>query len=270
VHITSNSPNLAAVPAQALVPAGSQELVFPIQTNLLETRTVVTITVDAEGQKKNAQLELVPEGPSALTINPNPMIGGTSTKAIVDAANSTDAFIVHLSSTAPGIVDMPASVSFSPGDTRRDFALNTIPVAKDTTLTVSAKTTSTSTGGGRAGSSGTTSFSVTRTVSLKILAPVVSAVSFTSTGTGANLQWSFRVTLSGKAPADGMPLTIASDNYSAAHVTAAGPYKVPAGETSAAFPVTLGTVANDVTVHFSAGTTGSAVQKTMSFMVRKP
>ena len=102
----------------------------------------LTGAAHAGGQKKSAQLGIVPEGPSAISATPNPVLGGIKTKGLVEAIPGNDAFTVRLTSSNPDVASVPGFVSFTGGMTRQNVQVSTTPVAQDARVTISATTTS--------------------------------------------------------------------------------------------------------------------------------
>lgn len=188
---------------------------------------------------------------SSVTLSPTSVTGGaTSTGTVTLGANApAGGKVVALSSANTGVANVPASVTVASGTKTKTFTVSTVPRSSNTTVVISGVLSG-----------------VTRTSTLTVKAPVMSAASVSPTsvkgGTGATLT----VTLTGNAPAGGTGVTLTSSNTQAASLPAA--VTVVAGAKTATAPVTTLGVDANATVTLTA--TAGGVAKTASLTVSKP
>ncbi|MBK9965258.1 MAG: carboxypeptidase regulatory-like domain-containing protein [Holophagales bacterium] len=188
---------------------------------------------------------------STLTLSATSVTGGTNpTGTVTLSANApSGGKVVTLSSGSSGVATVAASVTVASGTKTKTFVVTTLPQPSDASAVISAVL------GG-----------VTKTATLAVKAPVMSAASVAPTsvtgGTGATLT----VTLTGNAPAVGKLVTLSSGTPLAATVPAS--VTVPSGsKTATAAVTTLGVNAN-ATVTLTA--TAGGIAKTASLTVAKP
>lgn len=246
VQLSSNNTPLALVPPSVTVPAGADMATFNIATFPTERPINVTITASAGGVTRSAQITVVPEGPTSLTISPNRVLGSAQSQGTLNALASNDAFTVSLSSDNPLVVTIPRSVSFTPGVTAKHFTITTKPVAQQTRVRISATTTSSKSGATSISRPGS-GFSVTRTDELTIDPPKITGftISRASVVGGSNTPVTGTVTLNGPAPT-GFPITVSSSDHGAAHATSLVAF--PSGGTTGTFSIGTGQVPVDKTV----------------------
>ena len=130
---------------------------------------------------------------------------------------------VALSSSNVSAATVPSSVVVPAGLQTATFSISTNAVTADSTATITAS---------YAG--------VTRTSSLSVLAPVLSALSLNPTSVMGRQTSTGTATLTGQAPAGGAIVSLATSNPSAA--TVPGSTTVPQGASSANFVETAGPV----------------------------
>ena len=185
---------------------------------------------------------------SSVSLSPTTVTGGTaSTGTVTLSANApTGGKVVTLSSGNTGAATVPTSVTVASGTKTKTFSVTTTPQPTNASAVITAVL-------------GT----VTKTATLSVKAPVMSAASVSPTsvkgGTGATLT----VTLTGNAPAGGTSVTLTSSNAQAASLPST--VTVLAGaKTATATVTTLGVDAN-ATVTLTA--TSSGVSKTAPLTV---
>ncbi len=260
IQLSNSHSNLAMAPTTVTVPAGSQDLSFPILTQGLEQRANVRLTATAGSVTKSVELEVAPKGPSSLRIVPGSVIGGIETKGEVDAVPQ-DAFVVELASNHPGVASVPGSVSFGQGTTRQSFPITTKPVAQNTRVEITATTTAT----GQPTTVSRIGGAVVRSFFLEVLAPVVTAISLDQTFVVAPATATGRVTITGPAPVGGLPVRIGRVQGG---LFLSDDMRVPAGATSAPFTMYIAGVSATVGVLVKA-VTGN-VERTIALEVRRP
>jgi LmbE family N-acetylglucosaminyl deacetylase len=177
---------------------------------------------------------------SSVSISPASVASGSSAVGTVALSSvAPEGAVVSLSNTNSAIATVPTSVVLSAGEETATFPINTVYVASTTSLTISA------TLGG-----------VTQTAPLTVLQPpvIVSSVTVAPPTVGGGNSTTGTVTLSGPALAGGAVVTLASSSPAVATVPAS--VTVPAGATSASFPITTQPLTSPVSVTLSASYVG--------------
>jgi hypothetical protein len=238
VTLSSSNPSVASVPGSVTVPAGATSATFPITTSAVTaSSTSVTVSARYAGVTRTTTLT-VSRWLSSVTASPSTVVGGNPTTGTVTLYGPAPAggAVVTLSSSNPSVASVPGSVTVAEGATSATFSITTSAVsASSTSVTVSAI---------YAGVTRTTTLTVRRWLSSVTVSPSTVVGGNPTTGT---------VTLYGPAPAGGAVVTLSSSNSSVASVP--GSVSVPAGATSAMFPITTSavTASTSVTVSGSYG-----------------
>ena len=271
VQLVSSNTAKVLVPPTVRVPAGQREVTFPIATIGLEQTISVEISASQGATRIARVIELAPEGPTAVTIAPSQVTGGSMAQGKLDALLSTDDFVVSLSSDKPTIATAPSTIAFAAGVTQKNFVVPTNPVGQDVlvtfTATLLAKTRSTTT------LSLTSQFKVVEPVfkrfaTLVVKAPVVIALEFANAAVVGPGSTTGTVRISGPAPQGGSIVRVTTELDSKARVNGPADIVVPAGATSANFAVSSSPVTTTTTAYFTART-GNII-KVSSLDVRKP
>jgi len=191
---------------------------------------------------------------SSLSLNPTSVTGGNSSTGTVTLSGPapTGGAQVALSSNN-GAASVPPSVTIPAGATSTTFVVNTSAVASSSTVAISAAY------GG-----------VTKTASLTVTPappppPALSSLTLSPTSVIGGLQSSTgTVTLSGPAPAGGAQVALASNNGAASVPSSV---TIPAGATSATFPVNTSLVLFSTSAQITASYEGKtlAANLTVSF-----
>ena len=245
LQLTSSNPQVASVPDFMTIPASTESGVFFIATSAVTARTVVSISVTGGGVTRSTDLVVHPSLPplTGFSMSPISVPGGTSATGTVTlgSAAPTGGIAVSLSSSLPGAVSVPTTVTVPAGATSASFTATTFPV-DDTTAQLVATLGDTML---------FASLGVTRASSVTLSALTLSPSSVvggsSSTGT---------VTLTAAAPAGGAVVTL-SDNSAAASVPAS--VTVSAGATSRTFTATTSVVSSQTAVSIS-GSYGGATR----------
>lgn len=143
VTLTSSKTSVATVPASVTVPSGSATATFDIATYTVTADTSVTITAAIGRTKKTATLTVTPVAAqlSSITLYSASVLGGASmgsnTVSLTQLAPNGGAS-VSLTSSAPSIVSVPASVTVPAGQASAAFTLSSTAVAADTNVTITA------------------------------------------------------------------------------------------------------------------------------------
>ncbi|CAN5391297.1 hypothetical protein BH11ARM2_BH11ARM2_24070 [soil metagenome] len=186
-------------------------------------------------------------GPSvaSVTVNPTSVIGATKPVKgkVTLSAKPTSAYTVELSSNAPSVVTLPATVTVPANQMLVNFTITTAAVATDTTVTIKAR---------RQGSS-----DAYTTQTLLVKAPLPNKLEIGAGSGYAGATPTGTITLTGPAPS-GYTVNLASNNPTLLPVPASVAFT--AGSKTATFSTTIGTadVTKTVTVTVSRGSTNYA------------
>jgi acetyl esterase/lipase len=252
-----------ALPANVTFAAGIDRIalpVTPIDDYVTEPRETVTVTVRADSGAASpysqgtvglndddvtGTAEL-----ASIALSPTSVLGtgkatGTVTLDRAAVSGTSGGAPVDLSSSSSSAV-VPASVTVPAGATTATFTITTSAVASDKAVQISAS---------RRG--------ITKTATLTVQAPAVSALTLSpSSFAGACQTSTGKVTLNAKAPAGGLVIQLANTDPAA---TVPATVTVPAGATSAGFPVSgvAVTSAQGGTVTASYGTSSRSAAVTV-------
>jgi len=245
VRFSSSDPSVAAAsPSDEVVLAGASSHAFRIFTRGVPSARAVTITAEFDSAVLQGVVNVgavTGVSVSSLRANVTSLRGGEGGVATVALAQPAPVpLLVTLSSDRPDLFSaLPADVVVSTGSTTASFAFVTRkPVAAATTATLRAAY-----GGSAASLALSVSPSAAATPPVMALALVPSRVDGGSPSTGT-------VTLGGAAPAGGAVVQLFSGNPAVAAVP--GSVTVPAGASSASFPVATSGVAGEATVPIEA------------------
>jgi trimeric autotransporter adhesin len=268
VRLASSMPSDVMVPASVTVPAGTRQATFTIGSLRRESIVSATITASTDVDQRTDRLTVGPEGPTSLTMLPSEVTGGASATGKVDALLSADAFVVDLSSDKPSAAQISGQLLFQPGNTSKTFGVSTTPVTQDVQVTITATTTSRASPNTTApkspGNMGVT-FTVSRTATLMVRAPIVSGFTIGTTTMVESTQGTGTLTLNVPAPPGGMPISVSYQRV-ASQPTPLTTVTVPAGATSASFQFTAPSVSGDTSLDFIA--TSGRLPKVVRVLVR--
>ncbi len=233
VALSSSITAVAQVPASVTVAANATSATFTITTSPVASNTSATIS-GTYGVTRTTTLTVTAATLSSVTRSPTLVIGGTSSAGTVTLSGPAPSggAAVTLSSNNTTAAQVPASITVAPGATTATFTITTSPVSSNTSVTIS-------------GTRG-----VTRTASLTVTAPVVSALSLNPTTVKGSSPSTGTVTISGPAPAGGTSVSLSSSATAVATVPAS--VSVAPGSTTATFTVSTKTVTSTRTVTITA------------------
>jgi hypothetical protein len=140
VQLSSNNPNVASVPASVTVPAGQRTASFRVDTRVVASQTQAMITARLGNSSRQATLTVNPPALESLTLEPNPVVGGTPStgRVALNAPAPAGGLQVRLSSNNPNVASVPASVTIPAGQRSATFTVNTQAVASQTQVTITA------------------------------------------------------------------------------------------------------------------------------------
>jgi len=144
--LSSSNTSVATVPPSVTISAGSTTAVFQVTTMTTASSTSVTISASNSGLTQTASLTVTPQPPTggptltSLTFNPNTVVGGSPSVGAVTLSRPAPngGALVTLSSSNPGVVTVPASVTIGAGATSASFPASTSSVTAPTKVTVGA------------------------------------------------------------------------------------------------------------------------------------
>ena len=150
VSLSSSNPAVASVPATTTVAPNGFTGVFTITTSPVTSSTPVTITASYNGATRTAPLTVTPAGAAVslqqITVSPSSVTGGSNTSAFVSLSGGAPigGALVALSSSNPGVVGVPASVTVGEGTTAAGFTVTTAGVSSTTSVIITASYNGTS------------------------------------------------------------------------------------------------------------------------------
>jgi LmbE family N-acetylglucosaminyl deacetylase len=247
ILLSSNNPSAATVPATVTVPASSMTATFTVTTVPVLANTTATVSAVYGSTTRTAALTVTAATLSSVSLRPTSLPGGspsTGTVTLNGPAPASGATIL-LSSNNSSVAAVPASVTIPANSTTASFAVSTVPVASNTTVTISG-----------------TYGSATRSANLGVTAATLSSVTLSPSSVRGGSPSTGTVTLNGPAPAAGAVVTLSSGNTSVATVPSST--VVPGGSTTATFTISTLPVTRTRTVTIS-GTRG--VQRSASLTV---
>lgn len=216
-------------------------------TTLIRTNVTVSDTSGANTQNSTF-INVSPSNSSgitvsSLTLNPTSVASGSvATGTVVLNSAPANGALVSLASSNSSIASVPATVAVAPGSSSATFSVSTVYIGATTSVTISA------TLGG-----------ATRNATLTVLQPPVTLASVTANPptVGGSNPSTGTVTLSGAAASGGAVVALSSNQPSVASVPAT--VTVPAGATSATFPITTVAVSAPTSVTLSANYVGGTI-----------
>src|SRR5207248_2028994 len=112
ISLTSSNPNVASVPANVTIPAGSTSATLAI-TGRAPGQTTITATLASVS--RTAPLTVVPPPPTLTALTPSQFqifIGGTATVTVaLSGIAPAGGIVVSLSSSNPAVAPVPANVT---------------------------------------------------------------------------------------------------------------------------------------------------------------
>jgi hypothetical protein len=229
------------------IPEGKEDASFAVRTKPVMNPTPVSISASYGGVTKTTMLMVIPPVLSSLSCAPTTVTGGTSVNCTASLSGPaySGGIDISLSSSEPAVATGPASVSVQEGQTSASFVVTTQPVPSQASVTIWA------------------SFgNVTKTATLTVVPPVLSAFTCTPTTVIGGSSASCTVALSGPAYSGGVNVALSS---SATVVAVQASVTVPAGETTVGFGATTQALTGQTSVTVSASYGG--VTKTVTLTI---
>lgn len=240
VVLSSGNTAVAEVPATVTVLPGESTAKFNIRTHGVASATTVQITANVNGYVWTIPLRVYPPGIADLTFSPNPVNGGlTATGTIVLRGQApSGGQSVTLTSSDPAVAQVPTTVTVPGGTSTATFAISTTGVSTKTTVQISANVNG-----------------IIWTIPLKVYVPIIANLTFSPNPVKGGWTATATIVLRGAAPAGGQLVTLSSSNVAVAQVPSS--ITIPAGATTATFPITTSSVATATAVTITANVNGS-------------
>jgi len=230
VGLRSSSANVV-LPTSVRVAAGVSSATFTGKTLGVSASTAVTLTATLNGNSASCQVTLLPAQLASLTLSPTTVVGSyqnsVGTVALSGEAGSGGT-IVTLSSSAPDVASVPASVTVGRDASTKTFAIKTNAVTSTQVVTITA-----------------TSNGVSETATLTVNPEGLAIVSVTPTTIVGGNSANGLVTLSVPALAGGAFIALSSSDPS---VTVPSSVTILPGARTAKFSVTTSGVDTTTTV----------------------
>lgn len=236
VQLSQTNPAAATIPTSVTIPQGQTSKTFNVTAAAVTSTQFTTITATRGTVALQQQLSVSPIMLESVQLNSYSVTGGTSVSGVVRLAAPAPpgGYVVNLTSSITSAATVPVKVTIPQNATSATFTVTTYPVAQTYFPVITARHVN----------------SVV-TAQLQVLPPEVKSftVSPTSVKGGTNVNGT--VTLTGKAPAGGITVTVmASPNLARPTATVT----VPAGATSKTFAISTNTVISQTQVTLSART----------------
>lgn len=248
VNLSSNNAALT-IPGSVTVLQNTRSVSFNGTTTSVPSNTSVTVTATAGAISVQTFVDILRLNLISLTLVPSTVQGGNTSVGTVglDFPAIGGAITISLTSSAPGVASVPATVTIPSGSTIATFNIPTVIVTSLQNVTISATL-------------GATTIQQTLTVT-----PITFNVNVTQTSIVGGQVADGTVTLTQPAPTGGVSINLASD-----HPNATVPVSVTIGQgnTTAAFTVLTTPVAVTATVTITASYQTSNANDT--FVLRAP
>lgn len=234
ITVALNSSNsCATVPATISIPAGASSATFGITTTAVTANVFDTITATQSGSSVVASLSVMTLPLNSLSLSPNSVVGGAASTGTVSLNYPALAggISVNLNSSSTAAT-VPSSITVPAGATSATFNVTTSGIGSAINVTITA-------------SQGT----VTKTATLTINPPLLTSVTVAPISVVGGVSATGSVTVNSVAPAGGLSVSLTSSNSNASVPSSV---VIPAGATSAQFPITTNAVPNAITATISA------------------
>jgi|GEM_PF-2233195 len=246
LNITLTSSNSAwGGPGSVVIPSGATSATFDCSTKPVGTTAVAKVTAKVGTASVSANLTIKASILSSLSLNPSTVGGGANslgTLTLSGPAPSAGLKVTLASSST--VASVPKSVVIGAGSTTGSFIIKTNVVTHSTP----AKITATAPGG-------------TVSATLNVSTITLSGMTINPSTVAGGASTVGTVTLNGPAPSDGVSVTLISTLPS---VGVPSGLSIPAGATSATFPITTRPVNTQSQTSINAGALGAAASATLT------
>lgn len=128
----------ATTPPSVTIPGGAVSATFTIKTVVVNAKQTGTVTASRGGVTKTAQLIVRPASVQSVTVNPNPIVGGSSATGtvVLESVFASDV-VVTLADNLPATT-IPASITVPAGSMSQTFQITTTYALPSQTGTLTA------------------------------------------------------------------------------------------------------------------------------------
>ncbi|MGJ5817803.1 beta strand repeat-containing protein [Paludibaculum fermentans] len=233
VALHSSNAVVAAVPLAITVPAGMTSASFTVASRGVAAQTVIQISATAGGVTTTADLTVLPVKLASLAV---PALAAAKVQftgmVTIDTPAPPGGIAVNLTSSNPAALPVPASVSIATGSTTAQFKATSAWPGAQAPVVLTAQAPGTQ-----------------QTANVLVVAGQLSSLTLQTPTVGGTALTNNRVTLTSLAAAP-VTVNLASSSPSAASVPAS--VVVPAGASSAVFPITSTAVSSPINVNLTA------------------
>jgi len=236
--LKSNS-TIAGVPSSVTIPAGSTSATFPVTCGQVTSNSTPTITATYGSVAKSQTITITPYTVTGFTLSPTTVVGGNSATGTITISQVAGPNGINVSAASySSNAQVPSTVTVPSGASSVNFTITTNVVTSNTSAFIAVRI-------GASAQSATLGINIASLNSVTVN-PTTVVGGNSSTGT---------VTLNGNASGAGVVVSLQSNN-SATQVPSS--VTVPAGSSSATFPITTSGVAS-TTATTITGTVGASV-----------
>ena len=248
VSLGSDSP-AAGVPASVTIAAGSSSASFSITTTPVQVASSANISAVYGGTTQLATLSINPPTLAAFTLSPTSVPGGSSSLGTVTLSGAAPlgGLAVSLTSNTPA-ASLPASVMVPAGSNSASFTVTTTSVGISSAAAITAFYGD-----------------VTMTANLTVNAPALSSLTLSLSSLTGGTPAQGTVTLGSPAPSGGLLVTLTGTTFAASKPDSV---TVPAGSTSASFPIASYPV--DTPTNATISATFGGLTQTVTLTVNPP
>jgi len=248
VSLSSNNPTYASVPTSVTVAGGSTTGTFTVSTTPDQSAKTATITCTLGSVSKTATLTVTAPVLASFTVSPASVIGGSKSVGTVTLSGpaATGGVGVTLSSNSTSAT-IQSQVTVLAGATTATVSIGTVAIPSTVVATISAAQ------GG---------ISLPESLTVQAAGLISASVSPNAIVGGSATKVTGTVSISGPAPVGGATVGLSSSNTSAATVPTS--VTIPAGSTTATYPVATLQVSATTTPTVTATYNGVTLNSTLT------
>lgn len=253
VNLTSDSPELS-VPSTVTIPSGTNYVEFPI-TSIGLTAQVTYIRAGISTPTLRQWIRIEARRLASIVVSPTIVTGGQTANVIltVDYPAPQGGMLINLKSQKPSLASVPATATVPAGASSVSVPLTTV-ARNGTPIEIYIY--------------GNLPGQGTKGAKVKIVRPMVSAVSISPNSVVGGTSTTGTITLNGPAAAGGLVVNLSSQKPTIGSVPAT--VTVPAGATSVTFPITTVPRTGAPITFNIYGSIGSDAVKASSITVTAP
>lgn len=239
----------ASVPGTVQIPSGSTSANFSVSTSGVLADTTVTITADAGGAAKSANLIIKPAGLTSLILGPSSVTSGALASGLANLSGAgASGLKVTLKSSNTAVVVVPGYVQIDSG-TKGSFKVITYGVSAPTTVTVTA-----------------TYKGVAKTDTITVNPAILVSLALNKSSVVGGTNCPAALALNGKTDVNGAVVTLTSSNRAAAPIQSS--VSIASKGQSVAFNIPTNPV--DTLTQVTITATYNGISKSKQFTVLAP